>query len=186
MGGGLKTMASDRLKYRLDGAFFQMVDQILIDIFAYGHVLGAIGWLGGGLLTGLVIGPNMRNLAPGAGLEFNAKVLPKMVRFVQAAVGVTLLFGILLFLEVGSGLTSTQFDEIGFGVALAVVTGIIAFAMTIPSFNRVAKIANEALKAGTPPSPDIMKYAKRARQGSLVGLGLLLIVLAAMVASGFS
>jgi hypothetical protein len=66
------------------------------------------------------------------------------------------------------------------------VTGIIAFAVTIPAFNRVAKIANEAVKSGQPPSPDIMKYAKRASRGALVGVLLLLVVLATMIASGFS
>jgi len=163
-----------------------LVSQFLIDILAYGHVLAAMGWLGGGILTGFVIGPSLRTLSSGAGLEFNAKVLPKIIRFVQASVGATLLFGILLFYEVGPGLTTDQFNEISFGVALAVVTAIVAFAVTIPSFNKVAKIAGEAVTNNQPPSPDFMKYAKRARQGAMLGVILLLVILATMVASGFS
>lgn len=163
-----------------------MFDQILIDVFAYGHVLAAMGWLGGGIFMGFIIGPSISSLTPGAGLEFFVKVLPKILRFFQISVGTTLLFGILLFLEVGNGLTTTQFDEIAAGVVLAIATGVIALAETIPSFRKVSKIANEAIQNKQPPSPDIAKYGRRARQGSLVGVGLLLIVLALMIASGFS
>jgi uncharacterized membrane protein len=162
-----------------------LVDQIIIDIVAYGHVLAAMGWLGGGILTGFVIGPNLRSLSPGSGLEFNAKVLPKINRFMQATIGSTLLFGVLLFLVAGP-FTTDQFNELSFGIAVAVVIAVIAFAYVLPAFSRVAKIASEAVTSGQPPSPDIMKYAKRARQGAMLGVLLLLVVLATMVASGFS
>lgn len=163
-----------------------MADQLLIDILAYGHVLSAVAWLGGGILTAFVLGPSVRMLSPAAGLEFNAKVLPKIVRFVQAAIGSTLLFGVLLFYVVGDELTPTQSYEIYAGVALALATAVVVFAVTLPSFRKVITMANTALQGGQPPSPEMMKYGKRARQGSLVGAGLLLIVLALMIASGFS
>jgi uncharacterized membrane protein len=162
-----------------------MVDQILIDIVAYGHVLAAMGWLGGGILTGFVIGPNLRNLSSGAGLEFNAKVLPKINRFMQATIGSALLFGILLYAAAGP-FTTDQSNELLVGISLAVVTAIVVFAVTLPAFKQIAKLANQAITSGQPPSPDIMKYAKRARQGAMVGVLLLLVILATMIASGFS
>jgi len=164
----------------------KMVDQILIDILAYGHVLSAMGWLGGGILTTFVLGPNLRNLSPGAGLEFNARILPKVLRFVEIAVGLSLVFGVLLFYVVMGDLRPDQLNEIYAGVALALITAVDAFALTIPSFRKVVKIANEALQNKQPPSPDMMKYAMRARTGSLIGTVLLLGVLVAMIASGFS
>jgi uncharacterized membrane protein len=163
-----------------------MVDQILIDILAYGHVLSAIAWLGGGILTTFVLGPNLRSLSPGAGLEFNAKVLPKIVRFVQGAIGSTLVFGILLFYVVADQLTPDQTNEIYGGVALALVTAVVVFAVTLPSFRKVIGMADQAIKSGQPPSPEMMKYGKRARMGSLIGVALLLVVLLPMIASGFS
>jgi uncharacterized membrane protein len=163
-----------------------MFDQFITDILAYGHVLSAMGWLGGGIIVTFVVGPNVSSLTPGAGLEFFAKILPKILRFFQVTVVSTLLFGVLLFLQVGNGMTTTQFDEIAVGVVIAIVTGIIAFAETIPSFRKVSKIANEAIQNKQPPSPDIAKYGRRARIGSLVGVLLLLCVLGMMIASGFS
>jgi uncharacterized membrane protein len=163
-----------------------LVDQLLIDIVAYGHVLAAMGWLGGAMLTTFVIGPVAQKLSPGASLELNTKLLPKVLRFMQIAIGSALLFGILLVFVVGGDLTPTQTEEIYAGVFLAVVVAIDAFAITIPSFRRVVKISKEAVQTGQPPSPDIAKYAKRASMGSLIGTLILFAILAMMVASGFS
>lgn len=163
---------------------------LLVTALAYLHVLSAMGWLGGALLTTFAVGPNLRKMAPAAGLEFNAKVLPNLVRFVQSMVGSTFFFGLLLlyFLYGGdlSWLTTTvQGWEIAVGVTVAVIAAAIAFSFTLPSFTKVGKLAKDAIAAGQPPSPDMMKYGKRARQGSLTVIALLLIVLAMMVAAGF-
>jgi len=164
----------------------KLVAQIIIDILGYGHVLSAIGWLGGGLLTTFVLGPSLRSLSPSAGLEFNARILPKIIRFVNVAVGLTLVFGIGLFFAVSDQLTSTQSDEIFAGAALALVTAAVAFAVTIPSFRKVIRFASEALQSGQPPSPEMMESAARARQGAIISVILLLVVLVTMIASGFS
>jgi len=163
-----------------------MVDQIIIDILGYGHVLSAMGWLGGGILTTFILGPSLRSLTPSAGLEFNAKILPKIIRFVNVAVGLTLVFGIGLFFAVSDQLTSTQADEIYTGAGLALVTAAVAFAVTIPSFRKVIRLASEALQGGQPPSAEMMKSAARARQGAIISVVLLLVVLVMMIASGFS
>lgn len=150
-----------------------------------------MGWLGGGILTTLVLAPNVRKLPQPAALEFNAKVLPKLVRFVQVVIGATLLFGILLLGAFYGGnflplSTSSQGMELSAGIGLALATAIIAWGVTLPSFMKVSKIANQLLQGGQQaPSPELLKYGKRARVGSTVGLILLLIVLATMVGAGF-
>ena len=153
--------------------------------------MSAIGWLGGGILTTFVLGPNVKKLAPAAALEFNAKVLPRIVRFVQMMIGTTFLFGLLLLYAVSDGdftwlSTSPQGLELSEGIGLALVTSVVVFAVTVPSFKQVSKLAAAALAAGQPPAPEMMKYAMRARKGSLAGVGLLLIVLSLMVAAGFT
>lgn len=166
--------------------------QILIDILGYGHVLSAMGWLGGGILTTFVLGPNLRKLTPAASLEFNAKVLPRIVRFVQAMIGSTFVFGLLLLYFFNDGdltwLTSTtQGYEISTGMILALTTAAVVWFVTVPSFRKVTEFANRVVQGGEQaPSPEMMKYGKRARMGSLIGILLLLLVLSMMVASGFS
>jgi uncharacterized membrane protein len=130
-----------------------VASQILIDILGYGHVLSAIGWLGGGILTTFVIGPNVRNLAPAASLEFNAKILPRIVRFVQAMIGSTFVFGLLLLYFIHDGdfswLSSTsQGYEILTGIILALATAAVVFSVTFPSFRKVSSIANGVLQGG--------------------------------------
>ena len=164
---------------------------ILLDILAFGHIISAMSWLGSGILITFVIGPNVKTLAPAAALEFNAKVLPKILRFVQAAIGLTFAFGLLLmYFLYDRDLTylskTNQGLEIVVGTVLALGASAVVFSLTVPSFKKVIKIAGEAVAAGKPPAPEIMKYAKRARQGSLIALSLLLLVLAMMVAAGFN
>jgi Na+(H+)/acetate symporter ActP len=169
-----------------------VVNQLLIDILGYGHVLAAMGWLGGGILTGFVIAPNLRKLSPAAGMEFNAKVLPKVITFVQASIGATLVFGLLLVYFINGGDLSwlrntSQGYEISIGMAVALVTAILAWTVTLPAFRSISRIASSALQSGQQgPLPEMMTYAKRARLGATTGVVLLLFVLSMMVASGFS
>ena len=149
-----------------------------------------MGWLGGGILTTFVLGPNVRSMPPVAILEFNSKVLPKVIRFVQAMIGTTFLFGLLLLYFFYNGdlslLTRTsQGLELTVGIVLALVTAVVVWTVTVPSFRKVIRMAGEALQRQQPPPPEMMKYGKRARQGSLIAIGLLLIILAMMISAGF-
>ncbi len=167
-----------------------MVPETVTQIFAFGHVLAAMVWLGGGMFTAFALGPNIRKMPQGAALEFNARVVPNLTRFIQASIGSTLLFGLLLLYAVSDGdsswFSTTQGEEVSVGIALALVTAIMAFTVTMPAFRKVSKAAAEALegKQQGPPT-EMMANAKRARQGSMAGIILLLITLATMVAAGF-
>lgn len=168
-----------------------MVSTALLAILGFGHVLSAMGWLGGGILTAFVVGPNLRKMPPAAALEFNSKVLPPIIKFIQIMIVTTFLFGILLLYVYYDGdfsplSKSPQGMELALGVVLALAAGGVAFSVTVPSFKKIIKIANGLLQGGQqPPPPELMKYAKRARMGSMVGILLLLVVLATMVSAGF-
>jgi uncharacterized membrane protein len=168
-----------------------MASAALLAILAYGHVLSAMGWLGGGILTAFVLGPNLRKLPPAAALEFNPKVVPQILRFIQVMIGTTFLFGVLLLYYYYDGnfsplSTTSQGMELAAGVVLALAAAAVAFSVTVPSFKKIVKIANSLLQGGQqPPPPELMKYGKRAKMGSLVGVALLLTVLAMRVSAGF-
>ncbi len=168
-----------------------MPSDVLITILGYGHVLSAILWLGGGLLTAFVIGPSLRSLSPPTALEFNAKMVPKIVGFIRMAVVSTYVFGILLLYFFKDGdlswlMNSTQGYVISAGILIALVAGILGLGVVVPAFNMVSKLSGEALQSGKPPAPEMMKYGKRARLGSMAAVLLLLVVLAMMVTSGFA
>jgi uncharacterized membrane protein len=168
-----------------------VASELLIQILAFGHVLSAIGWLGGGLLTAFAIGPNLRKMSPGSNLEFDAKVFPPVLRFLQVTIGSTLVFGILLLYFFTDGnftwlSNTTRGYELSAGILLAVVTAVVAMGVTIPSFKKISKIASSLLESAdkTPP-PEMAKFGMRAKRASQGTVGLLLVVLALMIAAGF-
>ena len=168
-----------------------MASAALLAALEFGHIISAMSWLGGGILTTFVLGPSLRELPPPAALQFNAKVLPRLLRFIQMAVGATLLFGVLLLYFYYNGdfsqlSATTEGIELSTGILLAVATGVVAWTVTLPSFKKVAQIAGEIIKSGAQqPPPELMVYGRRARIGATVGVILLLVVLAMMVAAGY-
>ncbi len=169
-----------------------MADPVLVTILAYGHILSAIGWLGGGLLTAFVLGPGLQKVSAPSRLEFMARVMPKIIRYILGMVAGTLLFGLLLLYFRVNGDFSALSQATPFGIAmsggmtLAVIAAIVVVTFTVPSFRRVIAIADQVLKSGQQaPPPELMKYSRRARMGSVAAVALLLLVLVLMVSAGF-
>jgi len=167
------------------------VTDVILAALTFAHIISAMGWLGGGLLTTFAVGPNLRKLTQTASLEFNARVLPKMVRFTGAAAGLTLLFGLALlgymYSQDNSYFSSTSGEAVSVGIVLAVVATAVAFSMVIPSFMKIGRLAASALDGGQPaPAQEMMSLAKRARMGSMIAVILLVVILAAMVTAGVS
>jgi len=168
------------------------VSDVVLDLLVFLHVLSAMGWLGGGLFTAFALAPNLRKMSPMASLEFNSKVLPKVITFVRAASGATVLFGVILlgytYSQDSTYFSSTAGESVSAGIVLAVLAFVIAFGMTIPAFVKVSRLSESALQGGQqgPPSPEMMGAAKRAGMGARIGVILLLLALAAMVVAGNS
>jgi uncharacterized membrane protein len=171
-----------------------MVDPVIVTVLAFLHVVSAIGWLGGGVLVTFVIGPNLMQLSPTSRLEFNAKVLPKIIRAIQAFIGMTFLFGLLLLYSFADGQYggfsvlsdgSEQGMVLSIGIFLALLAALVVWTVTIPSFRKIISMSGTALAEQKPPPPEMMMYGKRARTGSISAVLLLVIVVAMMVTSGF-
>jgi uncharacterized membrane protein len=169
-----------------------LADPLLVTVLAIGHVVSAIGWLGASLLSVVIIGPGLQTLSAPSRLEFVVKIIPKMLRYISGMIVGTFLFGLLLLyfsLDGDFALMSpaTTFGaSLSAGVAIGVITAVLAFAVIFPSFSKTVSIAEGVLKsAGQPPPPEMAKYADRARVSSMAGMFLLLIVVAMMVTAGF-
>jgi uncharacterized membrane protein len=166
------------------------VTDIVLAALVFAHVLAAMGWLGGGLLTTFAVGPNLRKLTQTASLEFNARILPNMIRFTRTAAVLTVLFGLSLlgyvYSQDNTYFSSTAGTVVSVGIVFAVITVGIAFSMILPSFMKISKLAASALDGGQVPPQEMMALAKRARMGSMIALVLLLGTLAAMVTASVS
>jgi len=167
------------------------VTDIVLAALTFAHVLSAMGWLGGALLTTFAVGPNLQKLTQTASLEFNARILPNMVKFTRAAAVLTILFGLALlgymYSQDNTYFSSTSGMAVSAGIVLAIVAAAVGFSMVIPSFLKIGKLAATALEGGQPvQGQDMMALAKRARMGSMIVLIILLVTLAAMVTAGVS
>ena len=176
------------LKYELPNVMG--VTDVVLAALVFAHVLAAMSWLGGGLMTTFAVGPNLRKLTQTASLEFNARILPNMVRFTRTAAGLTILFGLALlgyvYSQDNTYFSSTAGNVVSVGIVLALITTGIAFSVILPSFMKISKLAASVLDGGQVPPQEMMALAKRARTGSMVALVLLLVTLAAMVTASVS
>lgn len=142
-------------------------------------------------MVGFVIAPSLRGLSPTSAMEFNSRVLPRVVRAMQGLVGSTLLFGVLLLYAFEDGNfsgfeNSSDGRAISAGVVFGLAAAVVAFVFTFPALKRMASISQTALQNNeTTLPPDLVKQASRARMGATASVVLLLIALAAMVAAGF-
>jgi hypothetical protein len=88
------------------------------------HVAGGAAWTVIDLFLGLVLGPIMGGMSVPARIEFNTKLMPKMVVIMPTVVTVTLAAGWQLATKLGTNLTSYQHH--GLVVASMIVVGVMA------------------------------------------------------------
>jgi len=161
---------------------------ILTTVVLWLHIFGAIGWLGGALVFGIVVGPGLARLSGPARGEFFAKVAPNYVLFVEIFSGLTLVFGVIAVFTLGNGSMSimslsTPFGlYISIGAILALVAVVLAYGVIVPSARKMIEIAQSLSKSPGPPPPEMTTASKRLRVGSTAAMVLLILVTIFMVA----
>ena len=162
---------------------------ISIAVLMWLHVFSAIGWMGAGLVFGMVITPVMRALSPATRSEVILKLFPKYIRFVQAFIGATLVFGVILAAVMSNGNMAIFAPTNSFGLfittgaILALVTAAVAMGVVIPSAKKVYKLTEAMVKNPGPPPAELLKASARMGKGAVAGIILLVLVLICMVAA---
>ena len=159
------------------------MDPVLVTLLSV-HLLLALGWLGGELMTVFVIGPGLQQMSLQSRCEFIAKVIPRAIRFVDWMIVGTGVTGFLL-----AFVTPSQVEASGVvvsaGIVLALSAAAVEVVATTPSFKKMVSLGAVLQKSGQQiPSPEMAGFEKRARWGSLAGSVLLVAVLVLMVISG--
>ena len=163
-----------------------MADPAVISVLAVLHILTAISWLGGVIFFLSAVGPGVASFTPSARLEFLTKVGPKQVRFFAGAATGTIVFGLaLLFAAFGSEYSTWPTSiEVGFGFGLNAY--LIAIGVTVPTFQKVDRIAHQIIaNPQGPPPPEFPKLLKRANMAALSGALLVLLTMIFMVGTAF-
>jgi uncharacterized membrane protein len=148
------------------------LDPVLIALLSV-HLLLALGWLGGELMTAFVIGPGLQQMSLQSKREFFVKVTPRAVRYVKWMIVGTGVTGFLLAFVTPSKLAAS-----GVAVSAGIVLALIAAAIEVVVTDALQKSGQQT------PSQEMATHEKRARWGSLADTGLLVAVLVLMVITG--
>ncbi|MCI4340006.1 MAG: hypothetical protein L3K06_03520 [Thermoplasmata archaeon] len=167
-----------------------MSDSTLIQVLLYGHIVSAIGLLGGALLFTFAIGPVLPRLSPATRGEIIVKLLPRIAQ-VLSGFGVLLtLFGIALAYEITGG-DFSQFSSsnpwgarISVGIFLGLIAVILALGVIQPTVSEMGRIqAAVPADAQGPPPARFMALMGRLKVTSLTAQIIMLATIVFMVAS---
>ena len=130
------------------------------------------------------LGPLMSRFSSSTRVELLQHFVPRFGRITAMFAGLTVLFGVGLYVSIYAGSSTTWFSVIQIGMALALVALVVGVGIIIPTGNRLAAIARDlSEKPPGPPPPAFASLLRRLQASSLVAMLLLLVVLGFMVAA---
>lgn len=165
-----------------------MGDSALVSVLLYGHIVSAIGLLGGSLLFAFAIGPTLPKLTPAARAEVVVKLLPRVTSVLLGFSGLLSVFGIALaYVMTGGDLSrfssSTPWGlRISIGIVLGFAALLIAILLIRPSVNELARLQSSA-PTDQPPPPRLRTVLRRVQVGALVSELVMLVTVGFMVAA---
>jgi hypothetical protein len=159
-------------------------------ILAWLHVFSAIGWLGGGIMFGVIIAPVLGSLSPPTSGEFLIRVGPRVARFFQVIAGLTILFGFLLLYNLGGSSlldpSTTYGIELTIGVTFALLAFVLSEAFVAPLLLRAVRLLKGMQESGKhEPTPELIATLQRTAMMSTLTILLLILTSVFMVAAGF-
>lgn len=164
----------------------------LTDLLATFHVLFAMSWLGGGIMFGFIIGPQVARIPPPATREFFVNVGPAVLRFFQVVPTLTIAFGLLLVYNMTGGdwsqlspATSWGFD-VSVGMTFAIAAFVVGEAGAAPALGKVVRLLKSFTPgSGAPPPAELPAAVRNARVTATVSILLLGVTMVFMVGAGF-
>lgn len=157
------------------------VPDVVVTIFAYLHIISAMGWLGAAILFVSTLTPATGKLSPASRLEFLATVVPKMSRYFLMVATSTIVFGPALLATIPD---YSPYLYVGIATGLA---AYLVMLFDVRLFGRISKMAQEMMaggKTGNPP-PEFLRLIREGRMSTILTVLLLVVTLMFMVYSGY-
>jgi uncharacterized membrane protein len=167
-----------------------MVDQIVVGIITWFHIVSVIGWTGAALTFLVSIRSSLPKLSPQASGEFIVKVMPRFLKSVQVFTILTLIFGPLLAFTMNDGppnqfnLVSPWSISVTIGASIGITMLFVVFFLFTPTANSLVKIVKHMQQnPGQPPPTKFRVLQRRLAMIPPVGVTLLLLAEVFMVAA---
>ncbi len=165
-----------------------MVNQIIVGIITWLHVVSVIGWTGAALTFLISIRSALPKFSPQAAGEFVTKAMPRFVRSVQAFTVLTLVFGPSLAFAMNDG-PPNQFDLVSpwsifvtLGASIGIAMLFVVFFLFTPTANGIMHIISQMQQnPGQPPPARLGVLQKRLAMIPPLGVTLLLLAEVFMV-----
>ncbi len=144
-----------------------MVNDILVAIITWSHIVSVICWSGAAIIFLAVISPTLPKLSAQANGEVALRLLPRYLRFIQVFAVFTLIFGPLLALTMNDG-PPNSFDLVSpwsILVTAGAITGIVmlfvVFLFLTPTVRRLVRMVRQMQETSQPPPPSEMRIVQR-------------------------
>ncbi len=159
-----------------------MLDQVIVGILTWFHVVSVIGWSGAAITFLVSIGPSLAKLSPQANSELVFKMFPRFVRSVQAFTVFTLVFGPLLAYGMNDGppnafdLVSPWSRQITAGATVGIIMFFVVFFLLTPTTKKLARLIQQIQQnPQQPPPAEMGKVQRLMKIGGPLSVALLLL-----------
>ena len=154
----------------------------------YGHVFGAILWLGGGFYGALVQLPALLAMPPAARGPASANLAPRQLRYIQRVAEFTIVLGFLNLFATGRAEQFLQpFDQrwtivLGIGIILALfLYGYLVRGLLVPLTNRMLMLGPKAAGGDQAAAAEVGAIVKRLQMLARVQIAIGATIILTMV-----
>lgn len=166
---------------------------LAVVLLAEFHILFAMLLVGYVFFFNIVVGTQLQAVMK-EGLksaEFVLSAWPSISKFLHAALGGTVLFGILLYYaDYGTSMTvfkTISGDYLGAGIVFGLLVLVIGEAIQIPTAGKLAKSAVAIMQGGqTEATPEDWRALKKLKDWGIIGFVVTLLAAITMIAAAWT
>jgi uncharacterized membrane protein len=161
---------------------------VLVIVVQWLHVITAVMWFGTTLFLDLILVPTLTTFPISQQREFNAKLIPNMVRIIAPTALAVVILGLLRGTVFGPVKSFSYLFGTAYGwtflIALLLAVGTILWGQLITGRN-AEKLAALPLGSDGQPGPEYIAQSDLVKRVAWIELGLFLLVFTTMILMRF-
>ena len=161
---------------------------VLLIVVQWLHVITAVMWFGTTLFLDLILIPTLTTFPISQQREFNARLIPNMVRIIAPTALAVVILGLLRGTVFGPVKSFSYLFGTAYGwtflIALLLAVGTILWGQFVTGRN-AEKLAAIPVGADGQPGPEYVAQSALVRRVAIIELGLFLLVFTTMILMRF-
>lgn len=161
---------------------------VLVIVVQWLHVITAVMWFGTTLFLDLILIPTLTTFPISQQREFNARLIPNMVRIIAPTALAVVILGLLRGTVFGPVKSFSYLFGSAYGwtflIALLLAVGTILWGQFVTG-RQAEKLAATPVGADGQPGPEYVAQSALVRRVAIIELGLFLLVFTTMILMRF-